>query len=209
MSGSLKKIGIKRSPLEILLVITGGSLLFAMLLFGGEFGLLALNGMFGAAVLVLIAYKLPTVMIFLWMFSTQIMVEMIVWDYDKYYEPSLTIGGGIDMLYGDPILFGIITAMLIKVYVGDKRSKDALFKEMSIWSFFMLWMIFELVRSFAMFGVVNALGEFRTYFREILIIPLRCNLFQDKKRPVASLPNIALVHDVLNTHWVFQGRIRS
>ena len=32
-------------------------------------------------------------------------------------------------------------------------------------------MAFELVRSFAMFGAVNALGEFRTYFREIVIIP--------------------------------------
>ncbi len=171
MSSTFEKIGIKRSPLEILVVVAGCVGLFAMLLFGGELGLLALNGLFGAAVLVLVAYRLPNVMIFLWMFSTQIMVEMIVWDYDKYYEPSLSIGGGVDMLYGDPILFAILAAMMIKLFVGDQRAKDTMFKEISIWSIFMLWMIFELVRSFAMFGVVNALGEFRTYFREIIIIP--------------------------------------
>ena len=181
MSSTLEKIGIKRSPLELLLIATGGILLFAMLLFGGELGLLALNGLFGAAILVLVAYRLPTVMIFLWMFSTQIMVEMIVWDYDKYYEPSLTIGGGIDMLYGDPILFGIVAAMFIKLFTGDQRAKDTLYKEISIWSFFMLWMIFELLRSFAMFGVVNALGEFRTYFREIVIIPYVVIFFRTRK----------------------------
>ncbi|MEL7342156.1 MAG: O-antigen ligase family protein, partial [Bacteroidota bacterium] len=105
------------------------------------------------------------------MFTTQIMVEMIVWDYDKYFEPSLSIGGGIDMLYGDPILFGIIAAMGLKLFNGDRRAQDTFYKEVSVWSVFMLWMVFELVRSFAMFGAVNALGEFRTYFREILIIP--------------------------------------
>ena len=181
MSSTFEKIGIKRSPLEILLVVAGCVGLFAMLLFGGELGLLALNGLFGAAILVLVAYRLPNVMIFLWMFSTQIMVEMIVWDYDKYYEPSLSIGGGVDMLYGDPILFAIIAAMAIKLFVGDQRAKDTLFKEMSIWSIFMLWMIFELVRSFAMFGVVNALGEFRTYFREIVIIPYVVMFIRSRK----------------------------
>jgi|GEM_PF-1778592 len=181
MSSTFEKIGIKRSPLEILLVVAGCVGLFAMLLFGGELGLLALNGLFGAAILVLVAYRLPNVMIFLWMFSTQIMVEMIVWDYDKYYEPSLSIGGGVDMLYGDPILFAIIAAMAIKLFAGDQRAKDTLFKEISIWSIFMLWMIFELVRSFAMFGVVNALGEFRTYFREIIIIPYVIMFIRSRK----------------------------
>ena len=181
MSSAFEKIGIKRSPTEIILVVAGGIALFAMLLFGGELGLLALNGLFGAAILVLVAYRLPSVMVFLWMFSTQIMVEMIVWDYDKYYEPSLSIGGGIDMLYGDPILFAIIAAMAIKLFVGDQRAKETLTKEISIWSIFMLWMVFELVRSFAMFGAVNALGEFRTYFREILIIPYVVIFFRTRK----------------------------
>ena len=181
MSSAFEKIGIKRNPLELLLIVGGGLVLFGLLAFGGELGLLALNGLFGAGILVLIAYRLPSVMILLWMFSTQIMVEMIVWDYDKYYEPSLSIGGGVDMLYGDPILFGIIAAMMLKLFAGDQRAKNALFKEVSIWSVFMLWMIFELVRSFAMFGAVNALGEFRTYFREILIIPYVMIFFRTRK----------------------------
>ncbi len=171
MFSALEKIKLKRSPLELIAIAGGGLALFGILLFGGELGLLALNGLFGAAVLVLIAYRLPAIMILIWMFSTQIMVELIVWDYDKYFEPSLSIGGGVDMLYGDPILFAMIAALMIKLFVGDERARHTLFKEISIWSIFMIWMVFELVRSFALFGVVNALGEFRTYFREIVIIP--------------------------------------
>ena len=171
MFSSLEKIGFKRNPLELLLYLAGALVLFGFIVFGGELGLIALNGLFAVAALVFVAYRYPAFMIAVWMFSTQIMVELIVWDYDKYFEPSLNIGGGIDMLYGDPILFGIIMAMFLKLASGDQRARTTLYREISIWSIFMLWMVFELVRSFAMFGPVNALGEFRTYFREIVIIP--------------------------------------
>ena len=181
MFSPLEKIGIKRVPLELLLFLGAGAALFAFILLGGDKGLLALNGLFGAAILVFIAYRLPTVMIGLWMLSTQIMVEMIVWDYDNYFEPSLSIGGGIDMLYGDPILFGILAATAIKLFTDDLRARETFFKHISFWSIFMIWMVFELVRSFTMFGPVNALGEFRTYFREILIIPYVIIFIQNRQ----------------------------
>ena len=123
MPGIQDHIGRKNNPLVIILMILTGAFLFVVLFFGGELGLIGLLGLFGAGALVFVAYRYPSIMIFLWMFSTQIMVELIVWDYDNYFEPSLSIGGGIDMLYGDPILFAIIAALFVKLFVGDRRAK--------------------------------------------------------------------------------------
>ncbi len=171
MSSLLENIGSKWSPVELIALCIGAVLFFAILVFGGEKIVILLNGLCAALILFIIAYRYPSFMIALWAFSTQVMVEMIIWDYSKYIEPSINIGGGIDMLYGDPILFSMLAAMMAKLFIGDPRAKRAFFKEMSIWSIFMLWMIFELARSASMFGLVSPLGEFRTYFREILIIP--------------------------------------
>lgn len=171
MSSLLENIGSKWSPVELIALCIGAVLFFAILVFGGEKIVILLNGLCAALIFFVIAYRYPSFMIALWAFSTQVMVEMIIWDYSKYIEPSINIGGGIDMLYGDPILFSMLSAMMAKLFIGDPRAKRAFFKEMSIWSIFMLWMIFELARSASMFGLVSPLGEFRTYFREILIIP--------------------------------------
>ena len=171
MPSHLENIGSKRSPVELIALGIGALLFVAIIVFGGEKILLLLNGLGAALILFVIAYRYPSLMVGLWAISTQVMVEVIIWDYSKYIEPSLSIGGGIDMLYGDPILFSMLAAMMAKLLAGDPRAKRSLFKEMSIWSIFMLWMIFELARSATMFGLVSPLGEFRTYFREILIIP--------------------------------------
>lgn len=171
MASHLEKIGSKRSPIELIALGAGALAFFFMILFGGEKIVLMLNGLCMAAGLFVVAYRYPAFMIALWALSTQVMVEIIIWDYSKYIEPSLNIGGGVDMLYGDPVLFAMVSAMMAKLFVGDDRAKATFFKSMSIWSIFMLWMIFELVRSATMFGIVSPLGEFRTYFREILIIP--------------------------------------
>lgn len=171
MPSLLENIKSKRSPVELIALGIGAILFFAILVFGGEKIIILLNGLCVALIFFIIAYRYPSVMIALWALSTQLMVEMIIWDYSKYIEPSLNIGGGIDMLYGDPILFCMIAAMTVKLFIGDPRAKRTYFKEISIWSIFMLWMIFELARSATMFGLVSPLGEFRTYFREILIIP--------------------------------------
>ncbi|MEM8488539.1 MAG: hypothetical protein AAF564_23530, partial [Bacteroidota bacterium] len=171
MSSHLENIKSKRSPVELVALGIAAILFFAILVFGGEKIVILLNGLCVGLIFFVIAYRYPSFMIGVWALSTQVMVEMIIWDYSKYIEPSLNIGGGIDMLYGDPILFCLIAAMMTKLFIGDPRAKQTLFKELSIWSIFMLWMIFELARSASMFGLVSPLGEFRTYFREILIIP--------------------------------------
>ncbi len=171
MYSHLENIKSKRSPVELVALGIAAILFFAILVFGGEKIVILLNGLCVALIFFVVAYRYPSFMVGMWALSTQVMVEMIIWDYSKYIEPSLNIGGGIDMLYGDPILFCMLAAMMTKLFVGDPRAKHTLFKELSIWSVFMLWMVFELARSASMFGLVSPLGEFRTYFREILIIP--------------------------------------
>lgn len=171
MSGQLGKIVRNRSPRELIVMGLGALALFGILAFGGEQILILLNGLCVGLVLLIVAYRYPSFMVLLWGLSTQVMVEVIIWDYSKYIEPSLNIGGGIDMLYGDPVLFCMLAAMTIKLMAGDHRARTTYFKEISLWSVFMLWMIFEVARSITTFGLVSPLGEFRTYFREILIVP--------------------------------------
>ena len=171
MPSHLEKIAGKRSAIELIGIGAAALAFFGILVFGGEKIVILLNGLCLGIGLLIVAYRYPSFMVLLWGLSTQVMVEMIIWDYSKYIEPSLNIGGGIDMLYGDPILFCMVGAMMIKLFTGDDRARFTFYKEMSIWSLFMLWMVFELARSVTMFGLVSPLGEFRTYFREILIIP--------------------------------------
>ncbi|MEZ4698717.1 MAG: O-antigen ligase family protein [Rhodothermales bacterium] len=171
MSSLLEKSSSRRSPLEISAVVLIALSFFAFLVFGGEKVVLMLNGLCFAFGLVLIAYKYHWVMLLLWGLSTQLMVEMVIWDYSNYVEPSISVGGGVDMLYGDPVLFAMLAAMAIKVFSGDYRAKNVLLRENVWWTIFMGWMVFELARSMMMFGIVSPIGEFRTYFREILIVP--------------------------------------
>ena len=171
MPSHLERISIRPSPIQWIGIGAGALAFFGVLVFGGEKLVILLNGMVLAAGLLVVSYRFPAVMVLLWGLSTQIMAEAIIWDYSKYIEPSLNIGGGIDMLYGDPVLFGMLGAMTLKLFTSDDRARSTYFSELSLWSVFMLWMIFELVRSITMFGLVSPLGEFRTYFREILVVP--------------------------------------
>jgi len=171
MSSLLEKASSRRSPLEISAMVLIALSFFAFLVFGGEKVVLLLNGLCLAFGLVLVAYKYHWVMVGLWGLATQIMVEVVIWDYSNYVEPSISAGGGVDMLYGDPILFAMLTAMSIKVASGDLRARHVLLRENLWWTIFMGWMVFELARSMMLFGIVSPMGEFRTYFREILIVP--------------------------------------
>ena len=196
MSSHLEKLTARLSPLELIGVGLAVLAFFGILVFGGEKIVILLNGLCIALGLFIVAYRYPSFMVLLWGLSTQVMVEVIIWDYSKYIEPSLNIGGGIDMLYGDPILFCMLGAMTLKLLVGDSRARATYFKEISIWSIFMLWMIFELARSVTMFGLVSPLGEFRTYFREILIIPyiaIFANTRQEQWRMFKVLMWITLI----------------
>jgi O-antigen ligase len=171
MSGLLERVSSRRTTLELSAMGLLALSFFAFLVFGGEKVVILLNGLCLAFGLVLIAYRYHAFTMALWGLSTQMMVETVIWDYSNYVEPSLNVGGGVDMLYGDPILFAIISAMLIKIFSGDLRARHVMLRENLAWTVFMVWMIFELARSIMMFGLVSPIGEFRTYFREILIVP--------------------------------------
>ncbi len=128
MSSHLENIKSKRSPVELVALGIAAILFFAILVFGGEKIVILLNGLCVGLIFFVVAYRYPSFMVAMWALSTQVMVEMIIWDYSKYIEPSLNIGGGIDMLYGDPILFCMIAAMMTKLFIGDPRAKQTLFQ---------------------------------------------------------------------------------
>ena len=171
MSSLLENTEQRRNPLIYLAVGAFAVAFFAIIAFGGEKIVLLLNALCFGVIFFIIAYKYHWLMVIFWALSTQMMVEMIIWDYSNYVEPSLSVGGGVDMLYGDPILFVMVAAMIIKLFSGDYRARMTFYRENWLWTAFMIWMLFELARSIMMFGVVGPIGEFRTYFREILIIP--------------------------------------
>ncbi len=73
----------------------------------------------------------------------------------------------------------------------------------------MLWMIFELARSASMFGLVSPLGEFRTYFREILIIPYIVIFVNTREEQWRMFKVLLLVTLIMIPIGFFRGWLRT
>jgi len=134
-----------------------------LLLQFGILGGLLIYALLGAAGVVLIALRSPSATIGLWLLTTE----------GARLLPSsaLLIGGGIDAKLSDPVLFGIAVALVLLLLDGDRTTYRVFFRTLIAWTLLVAWLLARMVGSIDDFGVVSAIGEFRTYFHHILILP--------------------------------------
>jgi O-antigen ligase len=87
---------------------------------------------------------------------------------DPYIELS-----SFNIRLWDPMIFGIIIALGWKILSGDERIRTTFIKTLPFLSLFFLILLFQIFRTIGHFGI-NALGEFRTYYGQFLLVPYLC-----------------------------------
>ena len=74
------------------------------------------------------------------------------------------------MRLSDPILFGIIISLAIRIFNRDRSINRFIFKEGKFFTFFLLYVLIEVLRNLSSYGSL-AVGEFRTYYQGFIILP--------------------------------------
>lgn len=131
---------------------------------GGELALILLNVLCVAALLVALAYCFPLTTLTLWVLASQYVHEFMG-------AERLVVGGGLKFDPADPVLFGAVGACGLALVLGNPRVRYFISALAPLWTLFMAWLVFQVVRSLPEYGLVSSLGEFRHYFKHLLILP--------------------------------------
>ncbi len=140
-----------------------------MVLIGGQRALYLWYALNIACALTIIAYRHPYLTIVLVFLLGQIMgQEAQVLLPESLRQPAL---GPLKLRYFDPILLGIVCAIGLKLLQRDKKLEQFLLKDYPFWTLFLGWLTIEIVRSLGTYNIINVLGEFRTYYQYMFLIP--------------------------------------
>jgi len=140
-----------------------GLVLAAGLAWSGPLGVLLLFLLLSGAGVVFLALRAPSATLALWLLCTM--------GVDILWVSSMPVGGGVDLRFSDPVLLGMVGALGVRLLRDDRRLYDVLLRYGLFWTLLALWLLVRVGESIGAFGVVSALGEFRTYFNHILILP--------------------------------------
>jgi O-antigen ligase len=79
--------------------------------------------------------------------------------------------GPLKLRFVDPILLGIVVAVMLKLLHRRKTLYKFMLRDYFLWTLLIGWLAIEVIRSFGSYNVINILGEFRTYYQYMLLIP--------------------------------------
>lgn len=145
-------------------LVLGTALLALAIVVGGEAGVLLLTGLLGVALVTLIAYRFPTLTIVLVIVLVKVLGKEAQ---DLFPEPVV---GSIKLRYFDPMLLGVVLAMVLKLLQRNRQLIQYLFRVFPLWTLFISWAIIQVGISLSDHGI-NAPGEFRTYYQQFLLVP--------------------------------------
>ncbi len=145
-------------------LLLGTGLLALAIVTGGGAGIFLLTGILGMALVTTIAYRFPTATIILVILLVKVLGKEAQ---DMIPEPVV---GSIKMRYFDPMLLGVVLAMVLKLLQRNRMLIRFLFRDFPFWTLFITWVIIQVVMSIASHGI-NAPGEFRTYYQQFLLVP--------------------------------------
>ncbi|CAN2048102.1 putative O-antigen polymerase [Candidatus Magnetomoraceae bacterium gMMP-1] len=129
--------------------------------------------------LTLIAYRFPYLTIVLVFFLGQVGLEAQLMMPEELHQ---LIIGPLKIRYDDPIFLGIVLAIILKAARKNKLLFHFLFRDYFFWVLLVIWLGFEIVRSFGAYSIINILGESRTYYQYILLIPYIIAFFQTEDK---------------------------
>lgn len=163
MNTALRHLTHPGTRTDVVWALLAGLALTGWIAWTGVPGVVLLAALTGAAGMVLLALRAPATTIGLWLVTT--MGLEVMW------RTSMPVGGGVDLRFADPVLFAMLGALVVRLLGDDRRLYDTFGRYAWCWTLLALWLLVRMVDSIGAFGLVSALGEFRTYFHHILILP--------------------------------------
>lgn len=152
------------SLLAFLLIVASVGLILKF----GFLGLGALFAILATCVVVIMAYRYPFLTIVITLLTSQIVNHEL-----RSLLPealfNLQVGPILLRLF-DPILLGVLATTFIKLLLKDSRLKEFLFVTNRAWAYWIGWVFLIVLISIGIHGF-NTLGEFRTYYQYLLLIP--------------------------------------
>ena len=115
-----------------------------------------------------IAYKFPKTAIVL----NILLGQVIQFELEEVFSISSKIlsFGYFTIRLSDPLIFGIIITMLLKIFTHKKSIIRFIKSDGLFFSLFFFIIILQVIRNINLYGI-NSLGEFRTYYQYFLFIP--------------------------------------
>ena len=126
----------------------------------------------------LVAYRKPLFTITLTIFLGQ-MIDRDIARLEFISFPSFS---GILLRYFDPILLGILLAILIKFILADSRVKQLLGSWIFILIALLAWILIITAQSSFTYGLKASLGELRTVYQYVLMLPYVILFFNTKQK---------------------------
>lgn len=115
-----------------------------------------------------LAYQFPSLTIFLAILTHQMMSHELVTLLPSYLY-NISVGPILVRLF-DPVFLGIAIATILRLLFRDQRLNYFLFGNTRSLTLWMAWLILIVIISISRHGV-NTLGEFRTYYQYIFLVP--------------------------------------
>lgn len=143
-----------------------GSLVAWALLGGGWWALFPLGGLCGLLVTyVALCHPILTTVLTMFFGVTAYEFREVV----PLLDPYVSVGT-INLRLWDPMVLGIAAALAITFVSGERRARGFLLKDFRAWGLLFGWLVVQIVRGLGSYGI-NALGEFRTYYSQLLLVP--------------------------------------
>lgn len=181
--------------------------LFAFLslfiLIGGQLSFNLLCALNVACLLTIIAYRFPYLTIILVFLLGQIIgLEAQALLPATLRQPAL---GSLSLRYFDPMLLGIVLAVMLKLLHRSKALSEFMFRDYLFWTLLIGWLAIEIIRSFGSYSIINIFGEFRTYYQYMLLIPYIVVFFQTEDEQWRLFKLLI----VLSSLFILSGIIRG
>lgn len=112
-------------------------------------------------------YHIPSLVVLLMFLTGTVWIELDRSQIFHLPDPAL---GGVRLRYYDPI-FLFVALAIAKKLLEQRPLALAFSRENLLWVVLLVWLALQIVFSLGRYSLVNNLGEFRTYYHFLLIIP--------------------------------------
>jgi len=120
----------------------------------------------GSIISIGLAYFYPTITLFALLFIGQI----VQYELSKILEGFTALSlSNLNFRFSDPILFGIIVSLTLKLMQGRHNVKELILGKGKFFVLFFIYVLIEVIRNVGIYGTF-ALGEFRTYYGGFVVL---------------------------------------
>lgn len=136
---------------------------------------------------VYLAYNHPVLTVVLIIFLSVIHQNLI------HFYPDITLifrAGEFNLRPWDPLLFGVFVTLLLKHMLNNYQLKQSMLRYFPLLTLLFVLLILHIIRSIGVYGARHSLGEFRTYYSYLFMVPyvaIFCRTSEQRLRMLKAL----------------------